>query len=82
MLHSWEREEPMLAAGARCPMPGRGSVAVAFMLAEKRDNAGRERFRDWLFVCQRCEFGFRTNRENVLFQSVPESWLLGGVSRS
>jgi hypothetical protein len=77
------REERILAAGAKCPIVGCRSLAIAFTLRAKTHLSERqESQREWLFVCPRCEWGFRTTQDDLLFHSVPAFWLLGGISHA
>lgn len=82
MLQNWGRKEPVLAAGASCPMPGCGSLAITYTLVAGADHGGPEHGPDCTFTCPRCGFEFSAIQDELLFQSVPTSWLLAGVSRA
>ena len=82
MLQNWGRKEPVVAAGASCPMPGCGSLAITYTLAAGTDRRSQEHGRDRTFICPCCGFEFITIQSELLFQSVPTSWLLAGVSQA
>jgi hypothetical protein len=77
MLHSGDWGEHLLAAGAICPVPGCGSLVIAY--ASKPIKETRP---DWIFRCPHCEFEFSTVENERLFHSVPISWLRAGMSRA
>jgi hypothetical protein len=82
MLQNWGRKEPVLATGASCPMPGCGSLAITYTPAAGTGHDRKERGGDCIFICPRCGFEFRTMQSELLFQSVPTSWLLAAVSQA
>jgi hypothetical protein len=82
MLQNWGQKKPVLAAGASCPMPGCGSLAVTYTLAGGTNRGSQEHDRDCVFICPRCGFEFTTIQDELLFQSVPTSWLLAGVAQA
>lgn len=81
MLQNWGRKVPVLAAGASCPMPGCGALAIAYTLAAGTDY-GHAPGRDCLFICPRCGYEFATIPNELLFHSVPTSWLLSGIAQA
>lgn len=68
-------ESELMAAGTTCPMVGCGALIIAYR-PRKQDAAEPEG--PWEFTCPRCGAEFETNDE-LLFQSVPEEWLLSGI---
>jgi hypothetical protein len=82
MLQNWGRKEPVLAAGASCPIPGCASLAITYTLAAGTGHGSRRLGSDCVFICPRCGFEFVTIQDELLFHSVPTSWLLAGVSQA
>lgn len=65
----------LVAAGANCPMPYCGALTLAFR--PKTTTAEMEE--PWEFRCPRCGTEFSTSEDRLLFHSVQEEWLRGGI---
>jgi hypothetical protein len=71
-----EEFEDEVAAGAICPMPECGTLAIAFRAAYL---ASLGHIQPWEFACGRCDAKFSVPEDELVFQSVPKAWLLAGV---
>jgi hypothetical protein len=71
-------EDELLAAGTTCPLPDCDALIVAY-----RPAIGTEPVPNslWEFRCPRCGVEF-TRNDDLLFQSIPEQWLLAGIHSS
>ena len=58
--------EVLLAAGAICPMPDCGVLAVAYT---SPDRTGRDNAEPWEFTCPRCRIDFTVPEEELFFLS-------------
>ena len=76
MAYEWEERDDEVAAGAICPMPDCGALAVAF---GAMNVVGRDHPKPWEFTCPRCGIDFVTPEDALTFQSVPKYWLLARV---
>jgi len=74
MPHEWEELDDEVAAGASCPMPDCGALAVA---SRATDGVGRDHSEPWEFVCPRCGIDFAIPKDELIFQSVPKGLALG-----
>jgi len=76
MSHDWEETENEEAAGANCPTPDCGALAVTY---RPSDHSGKDKDAFWEFTCPRCGIDFAVAGDELIFQSVPKSWLLAPV---
>ncbi len=76
MLHDWEERDDEVVAGAVCPQPDCGALAVAY---RPPDCTGRNTAKPWEFTCPRCGIDFTTTEGDLIFQSVPKDWLLAKI---
>ena len=75
MLDEWaERDE--VAAGAICPIPDCGSLAIAY---RSTDGLERDHSEPQEFTCLRCGSDFAIPEEELIFQSVPKKWLVARI---
>jgi len=79
MTHEWEERDDEVAAGAICPTPDCGALAVAFGAT---DSVGRDRSEPYAFTCPRCGIDFAIPEDELTFQSVPKDWLMASTTRS
>ncbi|HTZ98595.1 MAG TPA: hypothetical protein VMB18_19485 [Terriglobales bacterium] len=70
------------AAGATCPMPGCGALAISYEAADSLIEYRRAFTSTWDFVCSECGAEFMAPENDLLFQAVPRDWLLSQVSRA
>jgi len=65
--------EELLTAVARCPIPDCATLMLAYRspmeIVPRGDGA-------WEFICPRCGCESIVARQELIFQSVPTSWLL------
>lgn len=76
MLDEWAERDGEVAAGAICPIPDCGALAIAF---RKTDGIGRDLFEPQEFTCPRCGIDFAMPRDELIFQSVPKKWLVARI---
>jgi len=79
-IRGWD--EFSLAAGASCPVPGCGSLAISYSFIERVEEGTRMLSLDWEFSCPRCGMEFVPPKDKLIFQSVPRSWLLASISHA
>ena len=74
-MRAAEHEEEV-ASGAICPMPDCGVLVVAFRVSSvvRSGHVGL-----WEFACARCGMEFVVPEGELVFQSVPRSWLMAEV---
>jgi hypothetical protein len=66
----------IVAAASSCPVLACGSLVVDYKPADSVRPSHPE---DWEFTCSRCGIEFTVTQGELIFQSVPKQWLLGGV---
>jgi hypothetical protein len=71
--HEWKELDDEGTAGAICPMPDCGALAVAYGAT---DGVGREDAEPWRFTCPRCGIEFVVPEDELVVQSVPKEWRL------
>jgi len=71
-------EDELLAAGTTCLLPDCGALIVAYRPAIRTEPVPNSL---WEFTCPRCGVEF-TRTDDLLFQSIPEQWLLAGIHSS
>jgi len=76
MAHDWKEPENEEAAGANCPMPDCGALVLTY---RSRDHRRGDKGGLWEFTCPRCGMNFAFADEELIFHSVPKSWLLAAV---
>ncbi len=76
MQHEWEELDDEVAVGAVCPMPECGALVIAFRAVYV---VRPDRIQPWEFACLRCGAEFDVPENDLVFQSVPRSWLLAGI---
>ena len=76
MADDWDEHDEVVAAGSSCPMPDCGALVVAYRSA---DGVERDHSEPWEFTCPRCGIEFTVTEADLIFQSLPEDWLLGRV---
>ena len=72
MLHEREECDEVVAAGAICPLPDCGALAIDY---RSSDGMGRDHSEPREFMCPRCGINFAIPEEDLIFQSVPRKWL-------
>jgi hypothetical protein len=75
MRDDWEDSLALVAAGANCPVPHCGALTLAF----RPKNTAVNITELWEFRCPRCGTEFITSEDKLLFHSVQEEWLRGGI---
>jgi hypothetical protein len=77
-----KQETNVKAAGATCPMPGCGALAIAYEAADSvKASRGHSAF-SWDFVCSECGTEFAAPTGDLVFQSIPRDWLFAQVCRA
>jgi len=76
MPPEWNVSDDELAAGTICPTPDCGALAVAY---RSSNGTSVERPRFFEFTCPRCGIQFTVAETELIFQSVPKSWLLAKI---
>jgi len=75
MLYQWDRHNEVIAAGTSCPMADCGALMLAYRLADD----GHDNAEPWEFTCPRCGFEFTVSESDLIFHSVPQSWLFAKI---
>ncbi len=70
------------ASGAVCPVPGCGSLVIAYRSTDSISEVTRQSGDPCEFVCDQCGFEFTASGRDLIFQSIPRDWLLSGVCRA
>jgi hypothetical protein len=73
MPGNWDEQEDVVAAGASCPIPDCGALAVTYRLTE---GVGRADSKPWEFTCPRCGIDFTVPEDELILQPVPKEWLV------
>jgi hypothetical protein len=76
MSHDWDERDHEVAAGANCPMPDCGALAVSY---RPSDGMAAEAAAPWEFTCPRCGIDFTVSDLDLVFHSVPKDCLLAEV---
>jgi len=71
-------KDGLLAAGTTCPLTDCGALIVAYRPAIRTEPVPNSL---WEFTCPRCGVEF-TRKDDLLFHSIPEHWLLAGIHSS
>ncbi len=79
MLRDWKEEVDLKAAGATCPMPNCGALAISYEPSDSISEVVRLASDRWDFVCPECAAEFTSPSSDLLFQAVPRQWLLSDV---
>ena len=78
----WNGDVEVRAAGAICPMPNCGALAISYEAADSLNVYRRAVTANWDFVCSECGIEFMAPKGDLLFQSIPRDWLLSQVCRA
>ena len=76
MSRDWDEGDDEVAAGANCPMPDCGAMALSY---RPSGVVVPEDAEPWEFTCPRCGIDFTASDANLIFHSVPKNWLLATV---
>ena len=76
MSHDWDERDDEVAAGANCPVPDCGALAVCYRPSDGVLCDEGERYE---FTCPRCGIDFTVSHANLILHSVPKDWLLAKV---
>ena len=76
MSHDWDERDDEVAAGANCPMPDCGALAVSY---KPSDEVTPEAAEPREFTCPRCGIDFTVSDANLIFHSERKNWLLANV---
>ena len=71
--HDCGQRYDIIAAASSCPMPACSSLVIEYRAA------GPGHPEDWEFTCSRCGAAFTVAQGELLFQSLPEQWLLANT---
>lgn len=71
----WDEHDDAVAAGASCPLPDCGALAVCYRPSDGMEHDAAP----WEFTCPRCGIDFAVSEADLIFQSVPKDWLLATV---
>jgi len=82
MSENWGWEEHFLVAGASCPLPGCGTLAISYKSIARLDEATCARFLGWEFAFPRCGTEFVPPQDGLIYQSVPTDWLRASISHA
>jgi hypothetical protein len=74
--HDWDERDDEVAAGAKCPTPDCGGLAISY---RPSDGVAPEEAEPWEFTCPRCAIDFTVRDANLIFYSVLKDWLLAKV---
>ncbi len=77
----WKRID-VRASGAVCPVPGCGSLVIAYRPADSINEITRRIGAPCEFICDQCGHEFTASGNDLVFQSIPRDWLLSGVCRA
>ena len=75
-------ENSIQAAGATCPMPDCGALAIAYEAPDSLREVCRSFTASWDFVCSACGAEFMAPEKDLLFQAIPRDWLRAQVCRA
>jgi hypothetical protein len=78
-LSQWKAEVDLRAAGATCPMPGCGALAISYQPANSVNENRRASTVNWDFVCSECGTEFTAPKGDLLFQAIPRDWLFSQI---
>lgn len=81
-MSQWKEDVDIRAAGATCPMPGCGALAISYEAADSLNEYQRTPAANWNFVCSECGTEFMAPTADLLFQAIPRDWLLSQVCRA
>ena len=73
MPDDWDELGDVVAAGASCPIPDCGALAVTYRPTE---DVGRADSEPWEFTCPRCGIDFTVPEVELILQPVPKEWLV------
>ena len=76
MPDDWDEHDDVVAAGASCPVPDCGALAIAYRSME---DVGRDHSEPWEFTCPRCGTDFTVPEDELILQSVPKERLVARV---
>jgi hypothetical protein len=77
MLDDLDERDEVVATGSICPVPECGALVISF---RPSDCAGSDNTASWReFTCPRCGIDFSVPHDELIFQSVPKSWLLARI---
>ncbi len=79
LLREWKEEVELRAAGATCPMPKCGALAISYEPVDSLREVVRQASDRWEFVCPECETEFTAPRADLVFREVPREWLFAEV---
>jgi hypothetical protein len=75
-----DEQDDVVAAGASCPIPDCGALAITYRPTE---GVGRADSKPWEFTCPRCGIDFTVPEDELILQPVPKEWLVArGASHS
>jgi hypothetical protein len=80
MIHHGWKQADVKATGAICPVPGCGTLTIAYRCANSDLRAQQEEPCE--FICDQCGFEFIASGRDLLFQSVPRGWLFAQISHA
>jgi len=78
-LNQWKQDVELQAAGAICPMPGCGALAICYEAANSLNEHCRTFTANWDFVCSECGTEFMAPKNDLVFQAIPRDWLFSQV---
>lgn len=81
-MSTFRRNAEMRAAGATCPMPGCGALAISYEAADSLNEMCRPLTASWDFICSECGAEFMAAKSDLLFQAIPRDWLFSQVCRA
>lgn len=81
-MSQWKEDVDLRAAGATCPMPGCGALAISYEAADSLSEYQHTCTANWNFVCSECGTEFMAPTADLLFQAIPRDWLLSQVCRA
>ena len=65
-----------VAAASTCPRPDCGALTITYRFVET-DRLAYDEF--WDFLCSRCGMDFSVAEDELIFHSLPKSWLSGEI---
>lgn len=81
-ISQWKEDVDIRAAGATCPMPGCGALAISYEASDSLNEYRRAVTANWDFVCSECGTEFMAPKGDLLFRAIPRDWLFSQVCRA
>ena len=77
MLDDLDESDEVVATASICPLPECGALVISFRSPRRAGCGTSESWNE--FACPRCGIDFSVSQDELIFQSVPKSWLLARI---